>query len=291
MCRRQLVFCLILAFAATPAAAGELVLPAFALNLEGRSGDIWSSEIYLTNPGDQPVQVELARFLPGDIDKPAPCDFFMSPTRVVPPPSATVWTAAGLATDLGCAESARGGLVLRADGPIHVTSRLVNLTEHTDETGPTVLSGRGEAFEAVPRERLPAPGSHLLPALMWHRNPCNGSDFDTYVGFANPGGEPVEVLLDIPQEATRTVRINSRKEFLPYRLTIRGGSWHQFRLGPDVEEGAPCGGVESFVVRLETDAPVAIYASVIDRKSGDPRTVMPVPLAPAAAMNAETLER
>jgi len=27
---------------------------------------------------------------------------------------------------------------------------------------------------------------------------------------------------------------------------------------------------------VEIDAPVAIYASVIDRKSGDPRTVTPV---------------
>jgi hypothetical protein len=275
---RYLLLWLILVITAMPVAATELVLPVFALNVEGRSGDVWSSEVYLTNPGDQPVQVEIARFLPGNIDKPAPCDFFMAPTRVVPAHSATVWTAAGLATDLGCAESARGGLVLRADGPIHVTSRLVNRAGMNDDEGSTVLSGRGESFEAIPRESLPAPGSHLLPALMWHRNPCDGSDFDTFIGFANPGPNPVEVKLDIPHESGRAVRINGDEVFLPYDVIIPGNAWLQLRLAPNVEEGAPCGSVESFLVRLETDGPVAIYASVIDRKSGDPRTVAPVPL-------------
>lgn len=285
-CRQIIVT--ILALAALPAAAGDLVLPAFALNLEGRSGGLWSSEIYLTNPGDQPVQVELARFLPGNIAKPTPCDLFMPPTRVVPPHSAVVWTAAGLATDLGCAERARGALVLRADGPVYITSRLVNLGETKEETGPTVLSGRGEAFEAIPVEELPVAGSQLLPALMWHRNPCDAADFDTFVGFANPGPEPVEVRLDVPHEPGRAVRIGGQEVLLPHSLVIRGGSWSQFRLSPVLDNGAPCGGVESFLLRIETDGPVAIYASVIDRKSGDPRTVSPVPLTVAEPLNVET---
>jgi hypothetical protein len=279
MSRRSFLIWIILALIALPAASGELVLPAFALNIEGRAGDLWSSEIYLTNPGDQAVQVELLRFLPGNIHKPTPCDLFMAPTRVVPPHSAVVWTASGLAIDLGCAESARGGLVLRADGPIHVTSRLVNLAEAGEEEASTILSGRGEAFEAVPVSHLPNAGGHLLPALMWHRNPCDASDFDTFVGFANPGSDPVEVILDVPHEEARAVRLNSREVYLPHRVTIGGESWRQFRLSPVAEEGAPCGAVESFLVRIETDAPIAVYASVIDRKSGDPRTVSPVSLA------------
>jgi len=279
MIRRYLLLSILLILTALPVAATELILPVFALNLEGRSGDFWSSEVYLTNPGDQPVQVEIARFLPGNIHKPAPCDFFMAPTRVVPPHSATVWTAAGLATDLGCAESARGGLVLRADGPVHVTSRLVNHVGIDADEDSSVLSGRGEAFEAIPRKRLPKPGSHLLPALMWHRNPCEGgSEFDTFIGFSNPGPDPVEVKLDIPHEAGRAVQLNGREVFLPHNVTLPGGKWRQFRLAPNEEEDPPCGSVESFLVRLEVDAPVAIYASVIDRKSGDPRTVAPVPL-------------
>ena len=267
-----------LVLAAVPAVAGELVLPVFAYNLEGRSGNLWSSEIYLTNPGEQPVLVELARFLPGNISKPTPCDLFMPPTRVVPPQSATVWTANGLATDLGCADSARGGLVLRADGPVHVTSRLVNLGGAEDRDHSAVLSGRGEAFEAIPIERLPAAGAHLLPALLWSRSPCGEHAFDTFVGFANPGADPVEVVLDIPDEGGRAVRMNGREVFLPFRVLIPANSWRQFRLAPATDEGSPCGTVESFLVRITIDAPLAMYASVIDRASGDPRTVVPVPL-------------
>ncbi len=278
MIRHRILPAVILVLAAAPAVAGELVLPVFAHNLEGRSGNLWSSEIYLTNPGQQPVLVELARFLPGNISKPTPCDLFMPPTRVVPPQSATVWTANGLATDLGCANSARGGLVLRADGPIHVTSRLVNLGGAEDRGASAVLSGRGEAFEAIPIERLPAAGAHLLPALLWSRSPCGEHAFDTFVGFANPGADPVEVVLDIPDEGRRAVRMNGREVFLPFRVLIPANSWRQFRLTPATDEGSPCGTVESFLVRITIDAPLAMYASVIDRASGDPRTVAPVPL-------------
>ncbi len=270
---------MLFAISALPAAAGELVLPVFALNLEGRTGGFWSSELYLTNPTDIPVQVELARFLPGAIVKPTPCDFFMPPTRVVPPQSAVVWSAAGLATDLGCAQTASGGLVLRADGPVHVTSRLVNLAASEDRGSPAVLSGRGEAFEAIPREQLPGAGSHLLPALMWHRKPCASPAFDTFVGFTNPGPEPVHVLLDVPHEGRRVLRVNGRDVSLPYQLEIPPFSWSQLRLSPSVDEDTPCGNIESFLARIDVDGPLAIYASVIDRASGDPRTVTPVPLA------------
>lgn len=277
MIRRYIVLSVLLLCAALSATAGELVLPVFAHNLDGRNGDVWSSEIYLTNPSDQPVLVEIARFLPGDIDKPNPCDLFMGPTRVVPPQSATVWTASGLATDLGCAERVRGGLVLRADGPVHITSRLVNLAGNNDVEPGMVLSGRGEAFEAIPIDDLPAAGTHLLPALMWHQSPCGGSSFDTTLGFSNPGFESVEVILDVPHETGRTATLNGRQIALPYRLEIPAGSWRQYRLAPAKNE-EPCGGVESFLVRVETSAPLAFYGSVIDRKSGDPRTVMPVSL-------------
>lgn len=279
MSQRHFIPVLLLLLAAVSSTAGELVLPVFALNLDGRHGDLWSSELYLTNPGDQPVLVELSQFLRGDIERATPCDLFMTPTRVVPPQSATVWTAAGLATDLGCADSARGGLVLRADGPLHVTSRLVNLGGSTEGGSGAILSGRGEAFDAIPLDRLPAAGAHLLPALMWHRNPCQGPpEFETVVGFANPGAETVEVILDVPHELGRSVIIDAREAFLPYRFEVQGGSWQQFRLSPPREEAAECGGVESFLVRIELSAPAAVYASVIDRKSGDPRTVTTVPL-------------
>jgi hypothetical protein len=126
---------------------------------------------------------------------------------------------------------------------------------------------------------LPAAGAHLLPALMWHRNPCGGAaEFETVVGFGNPGPDAVEVVLDVPHEFGRSVVIDGREAFLPHRFEVAEGSWQQFRLAPRRDESADCGSVESFLVRIELSAPAAVYASVIDRKSGDPRTVSPVPL-------------
>ncbi len=261
--------------AVVPATASELVLPVFAHGVEGKNNSFWSSEIYLTNPGDQPVQVTLIRFLSGSIVKPTPCDLFMPPTRVVPAKSAVVWTASGLATDLGCAEEALGGLVLRADGPVYITSRLVNLGGNSQPQA-GVLSGWGEAFEAIPVNQMPAPGTHLLPALTWHRNPCGEPEFDTFIGFANPGPTEVEVVLDVPLEELREVVVDGDSVVLPYHFRIPAEGWRQIRLAPPVEVGAPCGEVESFLASVRIDAPVAVYASVIDRRSGDPRTVSPV---------------
>jgi hypothetical protein len=160
-----------------------------------------------------------------------------------------------------------------------VTSRLVNLGDDERGDSSAVLSGRGEAFDAVPSDRLPAAGSHLLPALMWHRNPCNGPpEFETVVGFANPGPDAVEVTLDVPHEFGRSVMFDGDEVFLPHRIEVAGESWQQFRLAPSRDASDECGGVESFLVRLDLAAPLAVYASVIDRKSGDPRTVTTVPL-------------
>jgi len=115
---------------------------------------------------------------------------------------------------------------------------------------------------------------------MWHRNPCEDTAFDTFVGFANPGPNAVEIVLDVPHETAREARINGRRVSLPHRLRVAGESWHQFHLAPTYERAAPCGNIESFLVSVATDAPLAIYASVIDRRSGDPRTVTPVRLVP-----------
>ena len=100
------------------AVAEELILPVFALNAENPDGSRWSTEVYLVNPTPDPVSVAIAGLLPGRVNRPTPCGQFMSPTRVVPPQSAVLWTASGLATDLGCAEEVLGALKLHADGPV-----------------------------------------------------------------------------------------------------------------------------------------------------------------------------
>ena len=279
----SLVLALAVTTALAPAAdAGDLVLPAFALDVQGFAGSRWSSEIYLTNPTEIPIQVSLADFLPGTLYRPAPCDLFMSPTRVVPPMSAAVWTASGLATDLGCAERALGALVLDADGPIHVTSRLVQHQPGEGSRRSGLLSGSGQEFVALPVADLPGRGEYLLSPLLWQRNPCGERAFDAYLGVANPADVPrtVEIRID-PRIAEGGVMIDDEPVELPFRLVVPARSWRQVRLEPVDLPIDVCLPPESLAVTVTIDGPLALYGSVVDRHSDDPRTVEPVELVGA----------
>jgi hypothetical protein len=275
--RNTMIFACLLTMPALPGSAGELLLPVFAHNVRGGHGSTWSSEIYLTNPGAQAVQVTLSGFLPGTLKRPMPCDHFVPLTRVLPPHSSVIWTASGLATDLGCAESALGGLLLDADGEIHVTSRTANHGSPDQEPYHGLLVGPGQQFDAVPVAGLPTEGSYLLPALMWHRNPCGDIAFESSIGFANPGSEPVSIVVDL-STADRGALLGGQVVEFPHSLQIPPRSWRQIDLGPIDLPGGACMDPESFGAIVSVDRPVAIFASVVDRGSRDPRTVMPVPL-------------
>jgi len=84
--------------------------------------------------------------------------------------------------------------------------------------------------------------------------------------------------MDSTSPDARTVTIDGNEAYLPHRLEVAAGSWQQLRLAPPRDQAAECGSVESFLVRIDLSGPLAVYASVIDRESGDPRTVTPVPL-------------
>ncbi len=59
---------------------------------------------------------------------------------------------------------------------------------------------------------------------MWHRNPCDGPpEFETVVGFANPGADTVEVVLDVPHELGRSVT-HRRSRGLPPPPVRRSGA-------------------------------------------------------------------
>ena len=222
-------------------------------------------------------------FLGDTIDRPAPCNLFMTPTRVVPPRSSVVWTASGLATDLGCAETALGALELRADGPVQITSRLVRSDEADEGYGDgLLLSGRGQEFEAVSVRDLPRRGDVLvLPALLWHRNACGPPAFDTTVGFANPTGNEIAVLLTLERDlAAAGVRVDGQRVDIPHRIIVPARGWLQVRLEPEDVPGVSCLPPEGFAARLRVGGPVAVYASVVDRRSHDPRTVTPVAMEP-----------
>jgi len=262
---------------AAPSAAENLLLPVFAHNVEGAKGTRWSSELYLTNPNNQPVQVTLLQLLPGRLSPQAPRRIFMPPTRVVPPRSAVVWTAAGLAVDLGGADEAVGGLLLNADGPVHISSRTVRHPFEDSVSASGFPVGQGQGRSAIPMDELPPAGVYLLPAMLWDHRSDGAAEFDTYVGFTNPGSNPVMVTLDIV--GIEAILLDEQEVHLPYSFEIPAESWLQVGLEP-LSQGAgsvPIG-PESFDLEIATFAPLAFYASVVDRSSQDPRTVLPVAL-------------
>jgi hypothetical protein len=274
-----LISAAILALAPATVGAESFLIPFVAHNARGQDHTLWSSEIYLTNLSVQPVQVSLIDFLPGVLERSRPCDRPTATTRVVPPLSSVVWTASGLATDLGCADRAIGSLLLSADGPIHVVSRTVNHLAETDHRRRGLLAGPGQEVEAVSIERLPGPGQYLLPSLVWHRNACGPREFDSYLGFANPGDLPVIALLDVPPSAADGgVLVDGLEVELPHAIRIPAKSWLQVHLEPKDDPTVRCLGPASFVATVATDGPIAIYGSVVSRGSTDPRTVLPVPL-------------
>jgi len=274
------VFVLTLILFVTPifGLAEELILPVFALNAENPDGSRWSTEVYLVNPTLDPVSVAIAELLPGRVSRPTPCGRFMSPTRVVPPQSAVLWTASGLATDLGCAEEVLGALKLHADGPVRVTARLVRHLDPREAAPMGALSGDGQSVGAVRVSELPGPTTLLLPALLWHRNPCGEPAFTTNVGFANPGIEAVTVALYLPKEPQHAMRINKRAVALPHQFVIEAGRWKQISLTPMGRPFEGCFEPESFDLEVVVDGPIVVYGSVIDTRSLDGRMVTPVDL-------------
>jgi hypothetical protein len=279
--RSTLAFLAAAVAAFSPAAAGAetLVIPFIAHNARGQDGSLWSSEVYLTNLSGQPVQVSLVDFLPGTIDRSRPCDRPTAPTRVVPPLSSVVWTASGLATDLGCADRAIGSLVLSADGPVHVSSRTVNHPAGTDHNRRGLLAGPGQEIEAIPADRIPGPGEYLLPSLTWHRNSCGPREFDTYLGFSNPGDQPVVAVLDVPAVAAdAAVLVDDLEVELPHAIPVPARSWVQVHLEPKDDPAVRCLGPATFSAVVTTDGSLAVYGSVVNRDSSDPRTVLAVPL-------------
>ncbi|MCU0304467.1 MAG: hypothetical protein MUC56_10460 [Thermoanaerobaculales bacterium] len=264
--------------AAASAAAGELILPVFAVNAAGPEGARRSTEVYLVNPEPEPVQVSVAGLLPGRIRGAAPCSTGAAQTRVVPPRSAVVWTASGLAADLGCADEIAGALLLSADGPVRIVGRVVRTPGVRGEVPSGALSGGGQEVEAIPVDDLPGPGTLLLPALLWHRNACGFTAFGSAVGFANPGPAAVSAVLDIPGETRRAIRVGGREVSLPHRLVVEPGRWAELELAPlDLPEET-CLEPESFDLEVVVDGPVAVYGTVIDGWSLDGRTVGAVEL-------------
>jgi len=278
MTLRRFLLLFVLTTLPLSAVAEELILPVFALNAANSDGSRSSTEIYLVNSTSEPVQVAIAGLLPGRVRRSAPCGEFMSQTHVIPAESAVLWTASGLATDLGCADEVLGALKLHADGPVRVTGRMVRHPDLGEEAPAGILSGDGQPVAALATKELPGPTTLLLPTLLWHRNPCGESAFSTQIGLANPGTVPVTVTIDLPKEARRALRINGRPVQLPHQFVVEPESWMQFGVLPMDRGDGACLEPESFDLELLIDGPLAVYGSVTDNRAQDARMVEPVDL-------------
>jgi hypothetical protein len=262
--------------AAGSAAAETYLLPVVTHQVPGHAGNLWSSELYLSNGGSEEVTVTLGGLALGRRLPPEPCVTFAPVTRKVPAHTTVLWPAAKLGPDIGCATLALGGLILDATAPIEINSRLVNHRSRLSEA-PLPLHGTGQAVQAIALDDIPKAGVYLLPGLIWHRNPCGAEEFVTSVGFANPGEHMVRVKLDLsPMLAEAGMRVDGESVELPHVIEVAGQSWVQVRLAPEPSPLTVCMDPEIFDLWFDTTAPVAIYGSVVDRLVQDPRTVMPI---------------
>jgi len=267
----------LLAGAAGPGWAEEYVLPVFAWQLAGKNGNLWSSELYVTNPGSEARRIWVAGFLAGRQGTQRPC---LPPVGqlVVPPQATVLWPATAVSRDLGCPSWALGGLRLESDGSLSIASRVVN--ERAAGDGESVLlRGFGQEIMATP---VADPGSTmeaLLPALAWHPNPCGERLFESYVYVANPGLAAVTVTVQQDAAGTPgTLIVNGVEVATPVPLTVEPGAWLQLKVDPVDSPLAVCMAPELASLVVKADGPVAVIGSVVDRSTQDPRTVTAVEL-------------
>lgn len=261
---------------AAGAAAGELVLPVFALRWPGKDGNRWSSEVYVANPGPKVVRVGAGRFLRGVMQVVHACLPPVPAWREVPPFTTVVWPPVQFSLDLGCPEFALGGLAFETDGEVRITGRVVN--ERGVEAGGSILAGFGQEVPAEGDAGRQCPGAvWQLPGLVWHPNACGPPRFESYLYLANPGEVPAEVtLMQSPDGREGTLVVSGQPVRTPFTFTVPAQGWRQLRVELGGILPAVCMQPQVADLFFTTSAGVAACAAVVDRSSQDPWTVLPV---------------
>lgn len=278
--RARAIVGLLLVGSAGVAAAGELVLPVFALRWPGKDGNRWSSEVYLTNPGGKAVRVGTGRFLPGIVQVVYACLPPVPAWREVPPHTTVVWSLEQFSLDLGCPEFALGGLAFEADGEVRIIARVVN--ERGAEGSGPILAGYGQEVPAPGYAERAGPGAvWQLPGLVWHPNACGPPRFESYLYLANPGDVAAEVtLMQFPDGREGTLVVSGQTVQTPFTFTVPAQGWRQLRVELGGILPAVCMQPQVVDLFFTTSAGVAACAAVVDRSSQDPWTVLPVRTAP-----------
>lgn len=274
---RSLFLFLLLTVVALPIAADELLLPVFAYNMPGAEGTAWSSEVYVTNLGSKETTVHMGSFFAAAIDPKPPCQIFVQPFLVVPARSTVLWRSGELRLGIGCADYAVGALTIRTDAPVSITSRMVRHEWIPDANVVNPLSGIGQDIAGVDLRDLPKDGSSwILPAVAWHPNACEPSRFDTNAFFTNPDSTPVRVELDAPPGESQLM-VDGEIVDAPHAIEIAPFRQRIVRIAGAGSPMLPvCLEPVTGSFTFRANGSVSAVASVIDRATGDARTVVPV---------------
>lgn len=261
------------------AQAGEVIVPVIAWDAHGVGTNRWSTEVYLSNTAPGEALVTVVEALPLRLVSSVPCLPPVAPL-VVPGYATRTVSAAELNRYLGCPGQFVGALVLEGPAGLVVSSRMTNHKGSSSSPEMALLQGLSQEIPGLPEEALPRPGvEYMLPALGWHPTPCGSTLLDTYLYLANPGKTPATVTLFDPLGRLERVSLNRQTVALPYQLTLPPQRLSQFLVAPAPEVlPTVCGSPALFDLFFRSDQRVAVMASVVDRTTQDPRTVLPSPL-------------
>ena len=273
--RYATVLLVVLIAMAAPALALEPItylVPVVAFNLPGHGENLWSSELYALNTGEEPGRIEVIELLPGAIEPLqtfAPC---FEPAWTLSPGTPTVLSP-GLRL---CASSFVGALLLRVDGTIQLRSRMLNHRQvlSPDQKPGMPIQGLGQDIPVFPVPQQPSDGTVVsLWPLIWHRNTCTlAPAFESYLGIANYGDEWGWVRVGEADDPAGVI-VDGNEVPFGDRIDVPPRSWRQYRLQPHDSPFSDCREPETVSVSVEVNGPLVVYGSVVDRLSQDPRTV------------------
>lgn len=275
--RVPIAFCLVGLAVAGAAAADELVLPIFALNWPGKDGNVWSSEVFLVNPGPATAIVSNPHFVPGTLREPNPCYPPIAAFHEVAPYSTVMLSSADLSIELQCPQAALGGLAFDADPPVVITSRVANV--RGGAAAGATLAGLGQDLSAFGPADLSVPGAiYQLPALVFDSFRCARAPlFEVYLYLANPGSSPVGVTLQRSHDGSAGALIlDGAPQATPFTFTLPAQGWRQIKVDLGGASPSGCGSPQVADLFFTATGGVAVVASVVDRTSQDARTVLPV---------------
>ncbi len=262
------------------ALAEDLVLPVLAVSWAGKGGNIWSTEVFATNPGPASVSLVIGPFLPGRSKFTTPCGPPSPFRHEIPAYSTQLISSGELGFAIGCPDMAIGGMVFSAPTPVSLVARVANIAK-SPILGNTsaALSGVGQQIPAIPASQLPGPGAtYQIPGLIMDSNPCAAPRFESYLYLANEGVDDVAVTLQQSQDGKTAGELvmSGQPVATPYTFTVPARGWLQFLVQAPPPATETCSEPELVDLFFTTTGSLAIVGTVVDRGSQEPRTVLPL---------------